>query len=87
MGDEEAVATESPFHIIKAVERTSAKLRTCASDWRVLDMLDDRKDNMMGYAVSLQLIVYRWGRQEVRRFGCEDMRSKSNATMHSRDTR
>lgn len=54
MGDAEAVATDNPFHIIKAVERTSAKLRNCASDWRVLDILDDRKDNMVGYAISLR---------------------------------
>lgn len=57
MGEDEAVATESPFHIIKAVERTSAKLRTCARDWRALDMLDDRKDNMVGYATSLRWAV------------------------------
>lgn len=49
MGDDEAVATDSPFHIMNAVDRTSAKLRICASDWRVLDILDDRKDSMVGY--------------------------------------
>lgn len=76
MGDEEAVATDNPFHIIKAVERTSAKLRTCASDWRVLDILDDRKDNMVGYAISLWRMVVRLSGGDGRRFvdsGCEDM--------------
>jgi hypothetical protein len=32
MGDELAVNTERPFHSINAVDRTSAKLRTCARD-------------------------------------------------------
>jgi hypothetical protein len=39
MGDEELVAIERPFHIMNAVERTSAKLRTCAIDCRAFDRL------------------------------------------------
>ena len=34
IGEEEFVKTESPFHSIKAVDRTRAKLRTCSSDCR-----------------------------------------------------
>jgi len=34
MGDGESATTERPFHIIKAVERTSAKLRICAASCR-----------------------------------------------------
>lgn len=48
IGDEEAVNTERPFHIMNAVERTRAKLRICASDCRVFDMLEERKDSMVG---------------------------------------
>lgn len=48
IGDEEAVNTDRPFHIMNAVERTRAKLRICASDWRVFDMLDEREDSMVG---------------------------------------
>lgn len=36
---------------MNAVERTSAKLRTCASVWRGFDMLVPRDDNMMGELV------------------------------------
>lgn len=48
IGDEEAVNTDRPFHIMNAVERTRAKFRICASDWRVFDMLDEREDSMVG---------------------------------------
>jgi hypothetical protein len=41
MGDEELVAIERPFHIMNAVERTSAKLRTCAIDCRAFDRLKE----------------------------------------------
>lgn len=34
IGEGESVATERPFHSIKAVERTRAKLRTWVSSWR-----------------------------------------------------
>ena len=51
IGDDEAVNTDRPFHIINAVERTSAKLRICASVWRGFDMLVPRDDNMMGELV------------------------------------
>lgn len=34
MGEEEFVKTERPFHSMKAVERTRAKLRTWAASWR-----------------------------------------------------
>lgn len=33
---------------MKAVERTSAKFKTCASDCLVLDRCEERNDNMMG---------------------------------------
>lgn len=46
IGEEEAVTTERPFQSIKAVERTSAKLSTCAIDCRVFDKFEDRKDSM-----------------------------------------
>lgn len=48
MGDEEAVRTESPFHIMNAVERTRAKLSICASDWRILERFDERNESMVG---------------------------------------
>ena len=48
IGELEAVAMERPFHSIKAVERTSAKFRTCAIVWRTLPMLDDNADSMVG---------------------------------------
>lgn len=51
IGDDEAVNTDRPFHIINAVDRTSAKLRTCASVWRGFDMLVPKDDNMMGELV------------------------------------
>lgn len=34
MGEGESETTDSPFHIMKAVERTSAKFRTCAASCR-----------------------------------------------------
>ena len=34
MGEGESDTTERPFHIMKAVERTSAKLRICAASCR-----------------------------------------------------
>ena len=34
IGDEESVKTESPFHSMKAVESTRAKLRTWAASCR-----------------------------------------------------
>ncbi len=40
MGDGESVATESPFHSMKAVERTRAKLRTWVRACRGLPKLE-----------------------------------------------
>lgn len=34
MGEGESAITESPFHIMNAVERMSAKFRTCAAACR-----------------------------------------------------
>jgi len=34
IGEGEFETTERPFHNMKAVERTSAKLRICAANWR-----------------------------------------------------
>ena len=34
IGEEESVKTERPFHSMKAVESTRAKLRTCAASCR-----------------------------------------------------
>lgn len=48
MGDEDAVKTDNPFQSINAVDRTSAKFSTWASDCRGLDKLDERDDNMAG---------------------------------------
>ena len=48
MGELDAVNTDNPFHSINAVERTRAKLRTWASDCRVLDRLEPRKESMAG---------------------------------------
>lgn len=45
MGEEEFVATERPFHSMNAVERTRAKLRTCAASWR--GWSEAREENMM----------------------------------------
>jgi len=43
MGEGESAITERPFHIIKAVERIRAKLRTCAAAcrgfWRAESMV------------------------------------------------
>lgn len=48
IGDEDAVKTDNPFQSINAVDRTSAKFSTWASDCRGLDKLDERDDNMAG---------------------------------------
>lgn len=48
MGDEDAVNIDSAFQSMKAVERTSAKLRTCDRDCRVLERLEpERKGSMV----------------------------------------
>lgn len=39
MGELELVAIERPFHSMNAVDRTNAKLRTCAIDCRAFDGL------------------------------------------------
>jgi hypothetical protein len=71
MGDEELVAIERPFHIMNAVERTSAKLRTCAIDCRAFDRLReesifdaDVKGKFLSLAImagrSLESDRFRW---------------------------
>lgn len=46
MGDDESVATPSPFHIMKAVDRTRAKLRTCVRVWRGLGIWEETEESM-----------------------------------------
>lgn len=45
MGEGESAITERPFHIMKAVDRIRAKLRTCAAAcrgfWRAESMVID----------------------------------------------
>lgn len=48
------VNTERPFHIMNAVDRTSAKFRTCARVWRVLDRFDDKNDNIVTVVYGLR---------------------------------
>ena len=48
IGELEAVNTDSPFHNMNAVDRTRPKLSTCASDCRVLDILEPRNESMVG---------------------------------------
>lgn len=47
IGDEEAVTTDKPFQSINAVERTSAKLRTCARVCRVFVRLEDKNESIV----------------------------------------
>jgi len=47
MGEEEFVKTERPFHNMKAVESTSAKLRTWAASWRGWRF--ESEENMMSF--------------------------------------
>lgn len=47
IGDDELDSTDSPFHIMNAVDRTRAKLRICASDWRVFDRFDERNESIV----------------------------------------
>ena len=45
MGDGESATTESPFHNIKAVESTTAKLRTWRRNWR--GWSEEREPNIL----------------------------------------
>ena len=51
MGEGESESTESPFHIMKAVERISAKFRICAAACRGFW----RRENML-VVVGLKLL-------------------------------
>jgi hypothetical protein len=48
MGLLEFDAIETPFHNMKAVDKTRAKLRTWAIDCRALDRLPARADSIVG---------------------------------------
>lgn len=58
MGELDAVNTERPFQSMNAVDSTSAKLRTCASDWRGFP----REDSIMA---RMEVVVV--ARTEVQR--------------------
>jgi hypothetical protein len=61
MGDGELETTEIPFHIMNAVERTSAKFRTCAASCR----------GCIALRPSMAAVerCARWERRFVRAFG------------------
>lgn len=48
IGELDAEATERPFHSMKAVDKTSAKLRTCAIVCRAFARLEESDDSMAG---------------------------------------
>lgn len=48
IGELDAEATERPFHIMNAVERTRAKFSAWAIVWRIFAMLAESDDNMVG---------------------------------------
>jgi hypothetical protein len=53
IGDEDAVAIDSPFQSMKAVDSTRPKDNTCASVCRVFDRLEERKDSIVTVRPSL----------------------------------
>jgi len=57
MGEEESVKTDRPFHSMKAVESTRAKLSTCAASWRGWRL--DRPENILSRASD----ITSWGLQ------------------------
>lgn len=69
MGEEESVTTERPFQSMNAVERTRAKLRTCAAScrgWRPATALSivAAEGVFRWWVVVERVMVVGWNRSE-----------------------
>lgn len=53
MGEGESAMTERDFHIMNAVERTSAKLSTCWRVWRGEERMDWRSESMVAVVLGV----------------------------------